>query len=285
MEKFLIPPEDCLILKAFKETQSLREAAILLQCDPAGLTRRVQHISSEYGLIQKVNNRWQLTSSGMDLVAWTDISIQSQKKTLSGKSSLRFATTMWLAEEVLIPKIGKLKKLFDENTHLTVTVPNKNFELSLIDGSVDFVIACHPPENPEIEHKKLADEEWVLIAPAAWKLKKTSSINELKDRPFIRHSEMNTDLFIPEISEFVKDSGVSFDNLIGIRSAVKGGLGWSVVPRPLVQEYIESNIFSEIHYDFTMSDRKVCIWWLRNRYDVRKLSVKVSHWVKEALAR
>lgn len=283
MEKFLIPPEDCLILKAFKETQSLREAAILLQCDPAGLTRRVQHISSEYGVIQKVNNRWQLTSAGIDLVAWTEASIQSQKKTLSGKSNIRIATTMWLAESILIPNFKDLKKAFDEKNSFSFSVPNKEFELALMDGSTDFVIACHAPENPEIEHKKIIEEEWVIVVPSAWKLKNGSDLLELKNRPFIRHNDLNADLFIPELASDIKEGPISFDNLIGIRSAVKEGLGWSIVPKLLVKKDLEERTLVAVPYHFTMSDRKVCVWWLRNRFDSRKISPKISHWIRDII--
>src|SRR3989338_9505030 len=87
MEKFTVSSDDCLILKAFHDSKTLREAATLLSCDPAGLARRVQYISTHFGFLQKVNNRWQVTSQGLDLVAWTETSIQSQKKILDRKST------------------------------------------------------------------------------------------------------------------------------------------------------------------------------------------------------
>lgn len=37
-------------------------------------------------------------------------------------------------------------------------MPKKGFELSLIDGSVDVAVVCHPPENPDIEHRKITEE-------------------------------------------------------------------------------------------------------------------------------
>lgn len=280
MENYIIPPEDCLILKAFKETQSLRAAATLLKCDPAGLTRRVQHISSEYGLIQKVNNRWQLTAQGIDLVAWTNASILGQKKVFSGKSNLRIASTMWMSEVLLVPQFQKLKKQFDKQTTLSFSVPNKSFEESLIEGIVDFVIVCHPPESPEIEHKKIRDEEWAIVMPANWKIK---NLEELKKHSFIRHSEMNTDLFVPEIAHDRQEADVMFDNLIGIRSAILSGLGWSIVPKILMREALHKSLVKEIPYDFNLSDRKVCLWWHRNRYESRKVAPKMISWLKEIL--
>lgn len=287
MENFIISPDDCLILKAFKDSNSLREAATLLGCDPAGLTRRVQQISNQYGFLQKVNNRWQVTARGLDLVAWIDASMQSQKKILHSKSSLRIASTMWFSEELLIPKAPALLEIIGPNTGISFSVPNKSFELSLIDGSVDFVIVCHPPENPEIEHKQLIEEKWAVIAPISWQkdlknLKGQNLLELLRKRPFIRHSEMNHDLFIPEMGELM-ESGISIDNLIGIRSAVHQGLGWSLVPRILVERFFKEAKLLDLPYDIPLRDRKVCIWWLRNRYEIKRQAVKVSSWLKHTL--
>ncbi|MBC7464715.1 MAG: LysR family transcriptional regulator, partial [Bdellovibrio sp.] len=202
MEKFVISPDDCLILKAFKDSKSLREAAVRLGCDPAGLARRVQVISSTYGFLQKVNNRWQVTARGLDLVAWTEVSILTQKKIFSAKSSLRIATTMWFSEQVLVPNLSVLSKHLTGKTSFTLSVPSQKFEMSLLDGSVDFVLVCHPPENPEIEHKQVATEKWVIICPASWRSgihhKNEKNIDELKLRPFIRHQDINQDIFLPK---------------------------------------------------------------------------------------
>jgi Transcriptional regulator len=282
MDKFAISSDDCLILKAFKDSNSLREAAVMLGVDPAGLARRVQHISSTYGFLQKVNNRWQVTARGLDLVAWTESSIQAQKKILSAKSSLRIATTMWFSEEVLIPNLKSLQKHLGGNTQLSLSVPNKSFELSLIDGSVDFVIVCHPPENPEIEHKQLILEEWVLIAPPEWKkdLRGKNIIEFFKVKPFIRHQQINEDIFLKDFGTLT-DSGITIDNLIGIRSAVTQGLGWSVVPKLAVRSAIAEGKLLEVPYEIHIQDRKVCLWWLRNRYETRAQSSKLASWIKE----
>jgi DNA-binding transcriptional LysR family regulator len=284
MEKFSISPDDCLILKAFKDSKSLREAAALLGCDPAGLTRHVQQISNQHGFLQKVNNRWQVTARGLDLVAWTEASIQSQKKILFLKSSLRIATTMWFSEEVLIPHLSHLRKLLGNDISLSLSAPHKEFELSLIDGSVDFVIVCHPPQTPEIEHRQIIEEKWVLVAPKSWqkdlKFKSPHTLESLKGCPFIRHSEINHDLFFPNAGDF-PESGIQIDNLIGIRSAVCEGLGWSLVPRIMINRYLKEEKLIEIPYEIPVHDRKVCVWWLRNRYDNKRLAGKISSWVNE----
>ena len=284
MENFPISPDDCLVLKAFKDSSSLREAAQLLACDPAGLTRKAQQISNQSGFLQKVNGRWQVTARGLDLVAWAEASIQTQKRILFDRSSLRIASTMWLSEEILIPNLRKLNEEFSKKTSFSLSVPSKSFEGSLIEGSVDFVVVCHPPENPEIEHKQIATENWVLIAPNSWKKdlhgKSEKILEELSRRPFVRHADINLDLLLP-VLEKTQDADYTFDNLIGIRSAVSEGLGWSLVPRFLVDRHLKEKYLFEIPYDLPVTDRKVCLWWLRNRYETKRQSVQISSWLKE----
>ncbi|MES2769199.1 MAG: LysR family transcriptional regulator [Bdellovibrionota bacterium] len=283
MDKFVVSSDDCLILKALKDSKSLREAAQLLGCDPAGLARRVQHISSKHGFVQKVNNRWQITSRGMDLVAWTESSILSQKKIFSSNDSLRIASTMWFGEEVLIPNLSKLKDFFNEDISVSLSVPDEGFELSLVSGNVDFVVACHPPENPEIAHKQITEEKWILIAPVSWKKNiksKSENILEfLKDKPFISHRDINVDLFLSGAA--IKKSDISINNLIGIRSAVCANLGWSLVPKILVDRHLKNNELIEIPYEIPTQDRKVCVWWLRNRDGLKRQSSKISSWIEE----
>lgn len=282
MDRFPVSSDDCLILKAFKDSKSLREAASLLGCDPAGLARRVQYISNHYGFLQKVNNRWQITSQGLDLVAWTEASILNQKKILSANNRIRIAATTWFSEEALIPNILKLKSIFNEDLSVSFYVPDEGFELSLISGSVDFVITCHPPESPEISHKQISSEKWVIIAPPTWKkdIKNRGEkiLEFLKDKPFIRHTDINVDLFLP-VSD-LKDSGIIINNLIGIRSAVYEGLGWSLVPKILVNRYLKNNSLIEIPFEIPTKDRKVCVWWLRNRESLKLQSSKITSWVE-----
>lgn len=277
MEKFEISSDDCLILKAFKEANSLREAAKLLGCDPAGLARRVQVISSQYGFLQKVDNRWHLTSQGLDLVAWTEASILSQRTILSSKSSLRIGSPNWFAEEFLLPRMKELKELFGKDISVHLSTPNQGFERALLDGSVDFVMACHPPEIPEVEHKKLFDEEWIIAVPADWKSKGKDPLKEICTLPFVRHSGINTDLFIPDL-ESVLESNVKIDNLVGIRSAVVAGLGWSIVPKILVESCLKEKKMAQWPYDLKVRDRKVCIWWLRNRFEIKRQAARIANW-------
>ncbi len=285
MLNFAIDPQDCLILKAFRDSNSLREAAALLQCDPAGLARRVQRISQEHGFLHKSKNRWQLTSKGLDLVTWAEASIDSQRKILTNKSQLRMGTTSWLSESVVIPHLHLLKKRLAETTSFSMSVPKKSFEQTLKEGSIDFAVVCHPPESPDIAHKQLAAEEWTIIAPAAWKkyLKshQQKNLSGLLQKPFIQHRGMNRDLFLPSFTEEHIESSLEIDHLIGVRAAVSAGLGWSLVPRLLITSANEKIL--EVSSEALIRDRKVCLWWLRSQIHNRQLEPQISSWLKEII--
>lgn len=278
MENFIISPEDCLILRAFKEASSLREAAKLLNCDPAGLQRKTQRISEEHGLLQKREGRWGLTESGLALVGWVEESITAQKKVVQGNSSIRLATTMWLMELFLIPNLSLLKN----KNPLFISTPD-NVEKELISGACDFVIVCHPPEDPAIAHKQLFKEEWVVIAPASWKNKNPKlSMESLRSKPFIRHASMNPDIF--SFEDLSANTALTVDSLIGVRAGVLQGLGWSVVPKILVYDLIKEKKLVAIDHPIEM-DRKMCVWWLRRRADSKRLSSSICQFLSDAHAR
>lgn len=276
ISSYPISPDDCLVLSAFARSSSLRDAARQLGCDPAGLQRKVQRIADDHACLRKMDGRWCLTAKGQSLVAWADESVRSQKALLQAKSLLRLSSTAWVAEQLLIPALPGLAKKFPES-RFSLTVPDRGFERELSEGGTDFVIVCHPPEDPAIAHKQVGKEEWAVIAPASWAKGRAPRFEELLHRPFIRHSGLNPDLVFQGF-EREEEPFLSCDNLIGVRSAVLAGLGWSFVPKILVKEHASSLVF--VPHALEM-DRKLCVWWLRSRSDSRKLSATVCAWAEK----
>jgi DNA-binding transcriptional LysR family regulator len=285
MEQFIISPDDCLILRAYKDATSLREAARLLNCDPAGLQRKTQRISEEHGLLQKIKGKWGLTEAGSNLVGWLEESIATQKKVLVGNTSVRIASTMWLAEEFLIPNLLDLRNKLGPNINFQLTTPDKNFETHLTEGACDFVIVCHPPEDPAIAHRSLFKEEWAVVAPADWKSKGHKlSFDELLKKPFVRHEKINPDIFHLDAAALGKVTALTVNNLIANRSAVLHGLGWSIVPKILVLDLLKSKQIVEVEREIEM-DRKMCVWWLRRRTDSKKLSTSICQFIQESYSK
>lgn len=277
MSQYTISPEDCLVLLAIRNSQTLREAARLMGSDPGGLLRKVQRIASEHDVLQKTQGKWRLTDKGLALVGWTQESILSQRKLLLSASVLRIASMSWLSERILIPETNSLKKQLGETTEVQYSVPNDDFENALTEGDCDFVVTCYPPENPIIAHKQLMPEKWSIAVSAGLG-------KDLSEIPLIRHTDLNPHALLPaRFSEELKSS-VSVDNLIGVRAALVSGLGWSLVPTALIKTEIRAGILIEIEGELKF-ERKICLWWLRSSSQSRKKSSLLAAWLQRACSK
>mgnify|MGYP002137610064 CR=1 FL=1 len=66
------------------------------------------------------------------------------------------------------------------------------------------------------------------------------------------------------------------DHLVGVRACVMNGLGWSVVPRILVKSALQNNEIIEIPELKAKIENSICIWWLRDRHDLKKISTVIE---------
>lgn len=279
MESFPVSPEDCLILRAVHQSASLREAARALGCDAAGLLRKVQRIADEAGVLRKVDGKWRLTDSGVLLVGWVEESILSQKNLLERERTLRLSCYLWMAEQFVLPALKDLITRLPEGAGVQVCGTDSDFEGELLRGKTDFVIACHPPHDPLIAHKNIAPEEWVVLAPAEWARRgRLKHVDDVKDRPFVRHKDMNPDLLMPMEDGLAE--GLVVDSHIGVRAAVVNGLGWSFLPRVVGREAVKSGHAVELAHDFRM-DRVLSVWWLRHVRHAKNLAPAVCAWAKD----
>lgn len=281
MLKFTIPPEYCLIINAFNQANTLRGAALILAMDPPSLVRKVQKISSEFGYLQKVGNRWALTEAGRRIAIWTEEIIQSQSELAQEKSMLRVSSFSWLAEEMLIPEFPKLKKLLRENQSFTFKLTAANQEQELLQGRTDLVIQGHAPTDPSIAYKKISSYNWVVAIPYSWNklfsgLNEDDTIELLNKRNFIQHVDLN-----PENAlgfQPVKRSAMTADAVIGLRSAVINGEGWSVLPAMSIHNHLSQKRLVKLNTRTFIKD-ELCLWWLRARKDVTETSKIVASWV------
>ncbi len=282
MSDYHISPEYCLILKALRETASMREAALRLNTDPAQLTRKIQKLSHEHDVIYKVGNRWALTEAGLRLATWADESIQSQKAILQEKKTIRIAAFTWLAEEMLIPGMTKLMKDIPD-TSFVFSLNARDLEGELSSGRADYVITCHPPNDPQIAHKVFNEDPWFIVVPMSWKEKlKGHDVREfLKTRPFIRITTLepeNTLGFSPQLI-----SDVMVDGVIGARSAVANGLGWSCLPGFALQSLLKEKSLLKLPIE-SETKGKLSLWWVRRRGDHMGHGRQLSKWLKEISA-
>jgi DNA-binding transcriptional LysR family regulator len=288
VENYLISPEDGRALIAIHEASSLREAARSLGCDPAGLHRRARRLSAQ-SLLRKVSGQWVLTERGRILMAWTRASILSQRRLLMSDETVRICSTTWLAERALIPRLPELTKLIDPRCgRFEFSVPVRTFEKTLLEGNADFVLACHPPEDPAIAHRMICPEVWVaVVRRRSLKSRARMTIEDLGKLPYIQHRKMNPGVFTFREDERAPElegrSSFSTDNLIGVRAAVVAGLGWSFVPQALVADEIRSGRLEALEVELEAGrkmDRKICLWWLRESEAARALAPALTQWTK-----
>ncbi|WP_413288816.1 LysR substrate-binding domain-containing protein [Bdellovibrio sp. HCB337] len=281
MMKFTVPPEYCLIINAFNQASSLRGAAALLGMDPPSLVRKVQKISSEFGYLQKVGNKWAVTEAGRRVALWTEEIMQSQSELAQEKSTLRISSFAWLAEEMLIPEFAKLQKLLKTGQSCSFKLTASNQEQELLQGRTDLVIQGHAPTDPSIAYKKISSYDWVVVAPYAWK-KQFSGLNEdqtvqlLHKRSFIPHTSLN-----PENAlgfQPLTRAPITADAVIGLRSAVVHGEGWSALPAMSVHNYLRDKKLLKLNLPSYIKD-DVSVWWVRARKDMAETSKVVSKWI------
>lgn len=283
MMNFPVPAEHCLILKALHETDSLREAARLLDMDPAHLTRKLQKIPEDLNLVRKTGNKWVLTDLGKRLALWVDEGIKGQQLLLEQKPSLRIACYTWLAEQLLIPHFSKLDQMTYNKFNWSFNVVAANLEQEIISGRAEFVITCHPPNDPLIAHKKFSPDPWLIIVPSSWKravakLRDEELIQYLHTKPFLKLSSVDSEHMLGFLPK--KNSDLVIDGVIGVRTAVIHDLGWSCLPSySLTSNLKNSEVLALDLPSATKGD--LSIWWLRSRKDFTDHVKIMSKWLSD----
>lgn len=281
MINFPVPPEYCLIVKALRETSSLREAAVLLDIDPAHLSRKLQKISEEHDFIQKVSNKWTLTEAGNRLAQWVDESIIRQQVLLEEKPVLKIASFTWLAEQMLIPGYKKLNQETNNKFSWRFSIVASDLEQELITGKADYVITCHAPNDPLIAHKVFNPDPWIVVIPASWEkeLKKSEDIlSYLQTKPYLRLTTLNPEQVLGFTPQVISDFMV--DGVIGIRSAVINDLGWSCLPTYSLTEGLKNKQLIKVNLE-SSTKGQLSIWWLRSRKDSLTQIRSLSKWLKD----
>jgi DNA-binding transcriptional LysR family regulator len=278
MNHFKIPPDYARILNALSQTPSLREAAKLLHLDPAALTRKVQKISDEHGLIYKSAQKWIISEKGRLFISWANESIARLDEILEEDLSINISAYTWMAEQVLLPNFKKLNQLIPDCSWFIKT-NSVEIEKEIIKNVTDFAITRYPPTDPSINYKKILIQPWVIVLPEAWRKNLPANSaqirKELDKLPYIRMANRNAEdilSFEPQIF-----SNLMVDGFIGIRTAVSQGIGWSCLPKASVS-LIERKGIHTVELPGVTKD-SICLWWLRSRKDLLPLTKKLIQWL------
>ncbi len=282
---FAISSDDCAIVNAIYKEGSLRRAAIALNLDVAGVSRKVQRISEQHQVLVKINGKWSVTDRGANLVRWMHKSIKEQERALELKQTIKIASTSWLAEQIIFSNLQEFLNKSLNTNRVSILTPLKSFELSLLEREVDFVISCHPPNNPVVAHKKIGLEKWITIVPYKWKhdINTTSNLRDyLYSRALIRHISINYNIVYPNNDDLIGENEITVNQLHSVRSAISNGVGWGCCPKLLVTEQLRLKKVLEINLPVRLNNN-LSIWWLRERKDIKKNMVEIFNWIKDSI--
>lgn len=281
METYPIPPEYCLIISAFRQKGTLRGTALYLNTDPATLVRKFQKIASEYDLLLKSNNKWVITEKGHRIAQWLEESVSAQKLTLDEKPKIRIASFSWLAEQKMIPHFSEFESATNYKYNWLFKTLSSDLEQELISGRSEFVITGHAPNDPLVAFKKVSSYDWKVIIPSEWRkevrsLKGDKLIEYLQTKPFVRLTAINPiNILNFEVQNIFS---LHIDGVIGIRSAVSSGLGWSCVPAMSAFELLNDEKILDLDIK-TMTTDHISLWWLRSRKDSAAHSKTLLKWI------
>ncbi|MEU9454105.1 LysR family transcriptional regulator [Streptomyces sp. NPDC048277] len=121
-------------------------------------------------------------------------------------------------------------------------------------GRHDLVIATRRPRGRSLPSAPLADEEYVLVANPAWAERAAADddvCTALREVPLVTYAED-----LPLVRRYWRTvfgrqltarAAVTVPNLYAVLSAVNAGAGYSVLPRSLCQEYLDSGRLALLH--------------------------------------
>ena len=269
--KFLINSEDSELLLALEESQSLLDLSDIMKRDISVLSRRLNKIKLESGLVEKINGKWFLTEDGLNLNQWSKKAINEQNFIFSQKKSIRIATTREFASRILIPHLNKLNM---SQFSVEIIATDGLSEKMLLDNAADIAIDCGTPYHPDIRFKKIAKELMLIISSKNY-FKKHKSLKSEYYLHFTRNhlgplqEELNMKL-IPKYT---------FNDLSSLRSAILNDLGFGLIPYYVVKEDLEKNLVHnfDIHLKTPMS---FGVWWRQDFKNI-ELITELSGFLKK----
>lgn len=129
---------------------------------------------------------------------------------------------------------------------------NDDIATRLLDGSSDFGFAVLVPDDPRIEATSAGREEVLLVAPPEMASVINASRNigaALEGQPYVSYSAQRdlirfwTDHHLIDVGR--SEEKVTAPDLRALRRLVRAGLGWSILPRYLIADYLaDSSIVS-----------------------------------------
>lgn len=165
---YILSSDESELLLAFETASSLEKLSKVLIKDISNISRSLNKIADKMPVVEKKNNRWQLTELGKRFNQHTRDSIQFQKTLLNHQQFLKIGTNREFAARIIGPSLDELEAMFP-NTQLRICAFEHGVELALTDGLVDIGIDCERPFSPDISYRICMSEDIVAVCSPNFK--------------------------------------------------------------------------------------------------------------------
>lgn len=276
---YILSSDESELLLAFETASSLEKLSKVLNKDISNLSRSLNKILDKMPVVEKQNNRWQLTDIGKRLNQHTRDSIQFQQTLLNHQQLIKIGTNREFSSRVMGASLLELEELFPK-AQLRICAFEQGVEQALTDGLVDIGIDCERPFNPDISYRLCLSEEIFAVCTADFKKKYQK---EFKSGDFFGLPHLLCDRLYPDKIFKKSDNRLnlraSFNDIATTRTACLQSLGWALLPRYAINSEIEEKKLVVI--DSESSGRSnYGVWWLRNRKSVEPLAIKLKNWLE-----
>ena len=238
-------------LRAFREVARLRSfsgAAKELFLSQPAVSRQVSSLESEIGLslFVRMGNNISLTDPGRRLLIYADDILHKLDQATRVIQDLRdlesgtvtIAADDYLSKYFLPHFLAEFHRRYPNFQLRLITQPQDGLISLLADGKTDLAFFCgEPKENISLTLEPLCMEELCFVAPGP--LSSDIDVNLKKYAPFLFPPDMSSfgedyKLFLPE-SIIHTTSPISIMSLEGIRTALLGSFGCSILPKNLIR--------------------------------------------------
>jgi len=277
---YILSSDESELLLAFETASSLEKLSKVLSKDISNLSRSLNKIAAKLPVIEKQNNRWQLTELGKRLNQHTRDSIQFQKTLLNQQQFLKIGANREFASRIMGASLKELEELFPK-TQLRICAFEQGVEQALADGLVDLGIDCERPFSPDISYRLCTSEEIVAICTPEFKKRHRQ---EFKNGEFFSLPHLLCDRLYPDKIFKKTDNRLniraSFNDISTTRASCLESLGWALLPKYTINSEIAEGKLVVIDSP-TAGVSNYGVWWLRNRKSVEPLALKLKSWLEK----
>lgn len=277
---FILTNDESEILLAFENHPSIEKLSIVLRKDISNISRALKKIHEKLPVVEKQNNRWQLTELGKKLNQNTRDAIQFQQTLLKQQTYLKIGTNREFASHILGERFSEIQSLLPD-TQLRICAFEEGTEKALLDGVIDIGIDCERPFSPDIAYKLLLPEKIVLVCSAEFKKINALEIkqNRIFELPHLLCDRLSPDHLLKK-QDYHLNIKASFNDIATTRSACVAGQGWALLPQYSVQHELDKKKLVLVDVDIK-GESSYGVWWLRSRKYLEPQIENLKNWLRK----